>query len=189
MKTNIKQITLTLVIACMFSFTMPSTRTDAPKIQQHENWAKWIKIGSAATIITGVCAWLYLDTHIHSLIRQAIQGSQQQFVEDLKHHAAFNNDGTPRKVISAATSYMSAPEAEVLKNTQASLKLLNTDFKPKLFLNQILSKICALTAALSFYVFIEQTEEIEPQISALKQEKNEGFNFTTLYATWLDILF
>jgi hypothetical protein len=157
MNTNIKRIAWTVLMGYAIGTVMPSVCAD-DKYTTKKAWPTWIKVGAAASCVAGLCAWYYMDVRLQNLLATSINGAQTQFVEDLKHHAVLNADRTPR-LISATTSYKVAPDAELLKNTTASLKLLGTDFKAELVLYQIGSKLCALAAALGLYGFVQSVRE------------------------------
>jgi hypothetical protein len=155
-----KRIFLAVVAGCMVSAALPTICI--AKEDQKSGWSKWAKVGAAATVVAGICAWLYLDARVQSLLKTATLGSQKQFIEDLKYHAAHNADGSLR-VITPETSYNAVPDAEFLKNTTASLSQLNTGFKAELLFYQIGSKLCAMAAALGFYGLTRPTAQEDEQ--------------------------
>lgn len=161
MNTNMKRIALTLVAGCMLTATLP-TVCAKEKTPEQKGWSTWTKVGAAATVVAGICAWIYLDARIQSLLKEATIDAQRDFIEDLKYHAAHNADGSAR-IITPETSYNAVPDAEFLDNTTASLTALNTVFKADLFIYQIGSKLCAVAAALGLYGLTQPTAQEEEQ--------------------------
>ncbi|HEV2916777.1 MAG TPA: hypothetical protein VGW78_03455 [Candidatus Babeliales bacterium] len=150
MKMNITPIIRMFFVGYVMNIAMPVIYADTSNPEK-KAWSTWVKVGIAGGLAIGsLYAWYCMDVRLQNLLAKATMNAKLKFIEDLKRHAVYNTDGTTR-IVSEVNSYKTAPDAEILKNTQVSLDLLINDYNAELLFYRIGSKVCALCSALGMY--------------------------------------